>query len=143
MIGELNAGAVPPLAGTGTSTHVVAGSDRSDGAYAVLEIRLPPGARSAAHRHDREDQSLVLLEGELTLVLDGRESTLRPGERAEVPRGVPHRAVAGPAGARVLCVCVPGGYDEIADALQDPQLTPDDLAAIRAAAGIHTIAVRW
>jgi quercetin dioxygenase-like cupin family protein len=139
MLGELNAAAAPPLADPGPPLHVIA----SAGDYAVLGIRMAPGEVEATHRHDREDQALLVLEGELTVVLDGRPALLAPGDFAHLPRGVPHRLEAGPRGARLLCVCSPGGYEALAAALADPTLTPDDLAALRAAAGVHLVATRW
>lgn len=139
MLRELNAAAAPPLADDGQRVHVVA----SGGACAVLDVRLAPGAGSPARRHDREDQWLIVVQGELTLVLDGHPTRLRPGDRADVPRGVPHRITAGPAGARLLRVLVPGGYDRLVAALQDPAIGADDRAALLAAAGVHAVAARW
>jgi quercetin dioxygenase-like cupin family protein len=143
MLREPNAAAAPGFSGTGQTIHVIAGGAVSAGAYAVLEIRLPAAAAPPARRHDHEDQALLLLEGDATVLLDGQPLPLLPGRWAHLPRGIPHRTCAGPAGARLLCVCTPAGYEELAGALQDPAITPDDLAALQAAAGVHAVATRW
>ena len=141
-----------PTADTGLPTgashadpamRVVAGREATGGDYTLLEIRSEPGAATAAHRHEREDQSILVLDGDLTVFVDGAATALSAGGQAFLPRGVPHRTEAGPGGARFLCICVPGGYEHLVDALQDPLLDPDDLSALLAAAGIHAVTARW
>src|SRR3712207_2541952 len=105
--------------------RVVAGREATGGAYTLLEVRADPGARTAAHRHEHEDQAILVLEGELTVLVDGVATPLGAGGQAFLPRGVPHRTDAGPDGARFLCICVPGGYEALVDAQQDPLLDPD------------------
>jgi uncharacterized cupin superfamily protein len=49
---------------------------------------LEPGARSSLrHWHTVEDEFVYVLEGELTLVTDEGEQTLRPGMAAGFPAG--------------------------------------------------------
>lgn len=58
---------------------------------AVAELTALPGARVAGeHMHPALHESFSVLEGELTVVRDGQRSTLRPGERAHIDRGVWH-----------------------------------------------------
>ena len=52
-------------------------------------MRLRPGQRSRIHRHERQEEVYVVLEGELTLTVEGDEPrTLRRGELARVAPGV-------------------------------------------------------
>ncbi len=44
----------------------------------------------------------IILEGEMTLTVDGRSTTYGPGERCDVPAGTVHAAHMGPAGCRYL-----------------------------------------
>jgi quercetin dioxygenase-like cupin family protein len=60
-----------------------------------------PGATYAPHTHDR-DESLWMLEGEITFGAGGREFRLGPGDRLMLPRGTVHTARVGPAGATYL-----------------------------------------
>jgi uncharacterized cupin superfamily protein len=51
-------------------------------------MTLPPGGWSSQrHWHSHEDEFVYLLEGELTLVEDGRETVLRAGDCAAFPKG--------------------------------------------------------
>lgn len=53
------------------------------------------------HRHEREDELFLVVEGRLELHLRDRVLELGPGEFTIVPRGVEHKPVA-PEGAQVL-----------------------------------------
>jgi mannose-6-phosphate isomerase-like protein (cupin superfamily) len=58
---------------------------------AVAEMTARPGARVLGeHLHPAIYERFSVLEGELTVVLDGQRSTLRAGESAEIEPGVWH-----------------------------------------------------
>jgi quercetin dioxygenase-like cupin family protein len=69
-------------------------------------VQMEPGARVEEHSHPHEQMGL-LLEGELTFTIGGETRVVRPGDMWRIPGGVPHHAVAGPAGARALDVFHP------------------------------------
>ena len=57
--------------------------------FGVNHMRLPPGAWSSQrHWHAEEDEFVWVLEGEVVLVADEGEQTLRPGDCAGFPAGV-------------------------------------------------------
>ncbi len=57
-------------------------------AFGVNLSRLPPGVWSSQrHWHSHEDEFVMVLEGELTLVTDAGEETLRAGECAAFKAG--------------------------------------------------------
>ena len=59
--------------------------------FGVNLTTLEPGAMSAhRHWHRNEDEFIYVLEGELTLVTDAGEETLRPGMAAAFPAGEPN-----------------------------------------------------
>ena len=60
-----------------------------------------PHAFYADHTHPAETAHIVL-EGEMTLTMDGQTHTFRAGERCDVPAGAVHSARMGPAGCRYL-----------------------------------------
>ena len=60
-----------------------------------------PGASYAPHSHDH-DESLWVLEGEITFGVGRREYRLSPGDRLMLPGGTVHTARAGAAGATYL-----------------------------------------
>ncbi|HEY4775344.1 MAG TPA: cupin domain-containing protein [Xanthobacteraceae bacterium] len=57
--------------------------------FGVNLTRLKPGAASALrHWHEREDEFVYILEGEVVLIEDGGETLLRAGEAAGFKAGV-------------------------------------------------------
>jgi uncharacterized cupin superfamily protein len=57
--------------------------------FGVNRLRLPPGTWSSQrHWHSAEDEFVYLLEGEVVLVTDAGEQTLRAGECAGFKAGV-------------------------------------------------------
>jgi uncharacterized cupin superfamily protein len=55
--------------------------------FGVNLVRLPPGGWSSQrHWHSHEDEFVILLEGELTLIEDGGETLLRAGDCAAFPK---------------------------------------------------------
>jgi quercetin dioxygenase-like cupin family protein len=59
--------------------------------YEVFEWSDRPGASYAPHSHP-EDQSHWVLSGELTLIVEGEEYTLGPGDRDYLPAWTVHEA---------------------------------------------------
>lgn len=56
--------------------------------FGVNHVTLPPGAVSALfHRHSVQDEFIMVLTGEITLVHDGGETLLTPGMCAGFPHG--------------------------------------------------------
>ena len=57
--------------------------------FGVNLCRLEPGsASSQRHWHEKEDEFVYVLDGEVVLIEDGGETVLRPGEAASFKAGV-------------------------------------------------------
>ncbi|MDO9338884.1 MAG: cupin domain-containing protein [Caulobacter sp.] len=59
-------------------------------AMAQLLLNEHPSYRTPLHVHHRTDESFHVLEGRLTLFVDGAVRVLGPGDYAFIPRGTPH-----------------------------------------------------
>lgn len=59
------------------------------------------GARYAPHHHDH-DESIWVVDGELTFGIDGCDLCLGPGDRLMLPAGTVHTALGGPTGTSYL-----------------------------------------
>ena len=57
----------------------------------VERLMRPHTGHTDAHFHRDFDQAWRVLSGVLTCTIDGEERRMQPGERADVPRGMPHR----------------------------------------------------
>src|SRR3954468_11045562 len=75
----------PATRETGT---IITGAGDTDGRYMQSETRVRPGgAVSVAHRHRECTERFKVLEGELTVELDGETRPLAPGEQLTIPPG--------------------------------------------------------
>ena len=71
--------------------RIITGAGDTDGRYMQSETRVRPGgAVSVAHRHPGCTERFEVLEGELTVQLDGQTRTLTAGERVTIAPGAAH-----------------------------------------------------
>jgi quercetin dioxygenase-like cupin family protein len=70
-------------------------------AFSVFRWRDAPGATYTPHSHGH-DESLWVIEGEISFGIGGQTYRLGVGDRLMLPRGTEHTATAGPAGATYL-----------------------------------------
>jgi uncharacterized cupin superfamily protein len=82
-------------------------------AFGVNVLVLPPGADGRPHYHERQDELYFVHTGSPSIVIDGEEHALRPGDLAHVEASTP-RALRNPGAepAVVLVVGGAGGYVE-------------------------------
>jgi mannose-6-phosphate isomerase-like protein (cupin superfamily) len=86
--------------------HLLAGDDLS-----VIEERMPAGTWEVRHRHAHSRQFFYVLQGELTLELDGMTYRLAEGHGLHVPPGAAHQARNdGAADLRMLVVSSPRSH---------------------------------
>jgi quercetin dioxygenase-like cupin family protein len=60
------------------------------GAFSLFEDVLTKGKMTPLHQHDHSDEMLYVIDGEILLLVNGEEQTLKPGGIALVSRGTPH-----------------------------------------------------
>ncbi len=128
--------------GSGIYTILFSGS-QTGGAYALIDMVVPPNGGPPPHRHDFEEMFHVL-EGELEVTFRGETMRLKAGQSLNIPANAPHGfRVASATAARFLCLCVGPGQDEFFEAVGDPlpsrtspapALSPEEVAAKRALA---------
>ena len=103
--------ALGPLAGC--RDRFLVDSDEFGGRVALLEHLLAPRSIAApVHRHSKEDEFSLILEGTVSLLADGVELVAGPGDLVVKPRGEWHTFWnATDAPARLLEVISPGGLE--------------------------------
>src|SRR2546423_15419494 len=66
---------------------------RGVSSFGLNQIVWQPGQRGRIHRHQRQEEVCVVLEGRLTLLLEGEESELGQGELIRVAPNVRRQLV--------------------------------------------------
>lgn len=101
------------------------GADATDGAVSVLEVTIPPRTLIKPHRHTREDEFSLVLDGPIGVRTEmGTVEEVPAGSWLVKPRGIGHAMWnLADRPARVLEIVVPGGleryFTEIAPILRE------------------------
>ena len=92
--------------------NVLLRSEESGGAVSVIDNVVPADMKGPyLHTHDF-DEAFYILEGELVFQLRDELITVREGDLAFAPRGVPHTYTnRSGAPARFVLVCTPAGFE--------------------------------
>jgi quercetin dioxygenase-like cupin family protein len=82
----------------------------TNGDYTLIEALVPSGHMPPPHVHERDAESIFVLEGEITVYTSAGEAVLGPGQAGHVPAGEPHTVRATAAGStRAIIISAPAG----------------------------------
>jgi quercetin dioxygenase-like cupin family protein len=120
------------------------------GALAQVVTDDPRGTAPPLHVHHHEDETFYVLDGELSVIVDGQEQRLSTGDYAVVPRGVPHAYLVRSERARMLVTFSPAGFEQVFVEIGVPAIgdeppadavfpTPDEAGRIFAAYGCELV----
>jgi quercetin dioxygenase-like cupin family protein len=107
-------------AGTGRAVWVVgdhytikaSGAD-TGGAFALIEVLVPPQSGPPPHIHQREDEAFYVLEGEFVVRIDGQRLIAGPGSWVTLAKGsLHHFKNISPTLAKMLILATPAGLDK-------------------------------
>lgn len=90
-------------------------------AFSLFDIHVSPGKGVPPHYHEREDESFIVTEGELTFWIDGATVTAKPGHVLHAPKGVPHQFTnQSTQPARLYVIATPSGMEHFFRAIGEP-----------------------
>jgi quercetin dioxygenase-like cupin family protein len=129
--------------------RVLVTPEESNESLGIVELTGTRGEMPPLHIHHREDEAFVVLDGELTIYTPGESVTLRAGDAAFAPKGVPHAYRVESERARWLGVSNPAGLASFVLAAYDPAEANDlppadrpvDMERLVAAAEAHGIEI--
>jgi quercetin dioxygenase-like cupin family protein len=109
------------LAVAGGRYTIKASGEDTGGAYALIEMFLPPSSGPPPHLHAREEEAFYILEGSLLFQVGADSLTAGPGAYVKAPRGVRHAFKnVGTAPARVLMLVTPAGMEKFFEEIGQP-----------------------
>lgn len=89
------------------------------GELSLLEVEVPAGYSAPLHVHYAEDETFVILDGDVTFEVGDERFETGPGDTAFGPRNIPHRFES-KYGARMIWVLTPGGFENMIREAGDP-----------------------
>ena len=111
------------------------------GSISVVDVRVQREKATPLHAHPDAEETLLVLDGELILHVDGVDHVMETGAVSTVRRGTPHAFAVRSPEARLLVVYTPGGAEQFfveagepAGIGDLPPAMPRDVEAYRAAA---------
>jgi quercetin dioxygenase-like cupin family protein len=118
-------------------------SEETDGSFILVENRMTKGKTTPLHTHPNQDETLIVLEGEILVYAEGREHRVGPRGVAVAPRGAPHAFMVTSESALILTLQTPGSGEAFYRDASEPSTEdtdagrPPDLDRLRAAAERH------
>ena len=134
----------------GVLSQVRLSGEQTGGAFSLTDNLARRGSGSPVHVHDRDDETFLVLDGELRVLVGEDDHTAGPGTVVVLPRRLRHAYVVTSATARLLSLHTPGGFEQFAAEVGEPAqaLTlppepagPRDLAALARTAARHGITI--
>ncbi|MBC7923902.1 MAG: cupin domain-containing protein [Ferruginibacter sp.] len=128
----------PSLSVVGDTYRLVVTGKQTGGAYAVIDMLVPPGGGPGPHQHPGFHETFHVLEGEVRVDFESESFTARQGAFVGVPKGGGVHRFQNVSGslARLWCVVIPAGLDDFfleigqpvaaGTFLPPPTMTPDE-----------------
>lgn len=101
-------------------------AEETNGAFMIFEDRMEQGKMTPLHTHPDSDETMIVLEGEVLMHMDGQEYPLTAGAVAVAPRGLPHAFMVLSPEARLLCLHTPGCCEAFYWNASEPIAADDD-----------------
>ncbi|MGI4865139.1 MAG: cupin domain-containing protein [Janthinobacterium lividum] len=136
----------PELSVMGDTYRIVASGTQTDGAYAIIDMLVPPGGGPGPHAHALIQETFYVLAGEVVVRSETQTYTARQGAVVDIPKGGAIHSFSNESDtlAHLLCVVVPAGLDDFfaeigqpvaaGQFLPKPDLGPEDLKKLQAIA---------
>ncbi|RFM26163.1 cupin domain-containing protein [Deminuibacter soli] len=95
----------------GCKLEILADEQDTAASYDLILGTLAPGVEIPLHKHHRYTESLVVMEGEITVFLEDSTHIVKPGEHVFIPKLTPHAVLStGATAAKVLTVASPSSF---------------------------------
>ena len=99
---------------------ILASGNDTGGRWSMMEELCPKGSGAPPHRHIWSDETFYVIEGEISVLMDGEVSTVGAGAFVVVPRGTVHGFRVDSTSARILNQYTPASWETAVVALAEP-----------------------
>ena len=97
--------------GDGSSAELKVEGAQTGGQWAVVEWRVRAGDEGPIHTHTREDETVYVLEGAITVFIGDQQIEVEAGSYGALPKGLPHGLKVRGDAARLLVTVAPAGAE--------------------------------
>lgn len=137
------------LSVVGDTYRILITGEQTGGAFAAIDMLVPPGGGPGPHAHAGFQESFFVMEGEIVVRSETQTYTAQKGSFVNIPLGgiIHNFKNESDAVAHLLCVVVPAGLEtlfqeigkpvEAGQFLPPPPMTPDKQEQMKAIAEKH------
>lgn len=104
-------------------------AEQTNGKYSVVEFATPGGVGQPPHTHDW-NETYIVLEGELELMVAGQSTVVESGGTYQVNGGTVHAPTPKGDFCRYVMIGEPGGVEAVFKSLKANQDQLDDMAKV-------------
>lgn len=94
------------------SVNLLVPGQQTQGRFALVENVVRPAEEPPLHMHTVEDEVIYVLQGEITVYLDGNWRTCAVGDCVLLPRGSEHTYCIESEEATLLILLMPAGFED-------------------------------
>jgi len=133
----------------GDNYRIIISGEQTQGAYAVIDMLVPPGGGPGPHAHAEIQELFYIVDGELEFKTQAGKYIAKKGSFINIPKGGEVHCFKNISNtmAHLLCTVIPSGLDQFFREigtptsagvfLPPPVLDPAELARLRSAAEKH------
>lgn len=100
----------------------LATGEETNGAFSLLKVTLCKGFEPPLHVHTREEESSLILEGEMIYEVGERTIHAKAGDFVHLPKSVPHTFKQVTDVVTLLLLITPAGFEELFKQFSRPAL---------------------
>ncbi|KAA6439000.1 cupin domain-containing protein [Dyadobacter flavalbus] len=106
----------------GNTYRILASGKDTDGAFATIEMLVPPGGGPGPHAHAGFEESFYVVDGEVEFTTEAGRYTAVKGSFVNIPKGGMVHCFKNKTqnAARLLCTVVPAGLEQFFEEVGQP-----------------------
>jgi len=136
----------PSVSVVGDTYRIIIDSEQTNGAYALIDMLIPPRGGPMPHSHVTFQESFYIIDGEVTVITKEKTYTATKGSYVNIPFNGPIHKFNNKTdnSAHILCLLTPGGMEKMFQEIGKPvsagtllppsQMTPEELKRIESIA---------
>ncbi len=139
----------PSISVVGDTYRIIMESEQTNGAYALIDMLIPPGGGPPPHSHVNFQEAFYIIDGEIEVITKEKKYNAAKGSYVNIPFNGPVHKFTNKTDkeAHILCLITPAGMEKMfkeigkpvtADTfLPQPQMTPEEQKQIKSIAEKH------
>lgn len=128
----------PSISVVGDTYRIVIGSEQTNGAYALIDMLIPPEGGPPPHSHATFQEAFYIIDGEIEVITKEKKYSATKGSYVNIPFNGPVHKFTNRTDktAHILCLTTPAGMEKMFDEIGKPvaagtflplpQMTPEE-----------------